>query len=133
MAPTLSPMAFAFGLLLLVPAGWATAAEKHSGVVVAADEGKITIDEMGPWHGPATKPMRRTFVRTDSTRIVVAERSGDGAGGFAWAFKDQPATPADPHTGDFVTVTTEPRGAGQLATEVVVVWPGTHLEVPGSS
>src|SRR6266849_2922380 len=70
MAPTLSPMAFAFGLLLLVPAGWATAAEKHSGVVVAADEGKITIDEMGPWHGPATKPIRRTFVRRDSTRIV---------------------------------------------------------------
>jgi len=30
-------------------------------------------------------------------------------------------------------VTTEPRGAGQLATEVIVVWPGTHLEVPGSS
>ena len=133
MAPTLSPMAFAFGLLLLVPAGWATAAEKHSGTVVAADESKITIDEMGPWHGPATKPMRRTFARTDSTRIVVAERSGDGAGGFAWAFKDQPALPTDPHAGDFVTLTTEPRGAGQLATEVIVVWPGTHLEVPGSS
>ena len=44
----LSPMAFTFGLLLLVPAGWPTAAERRSGSAVAADETKITIDEAGP-------------------------------------------------------------------------------------
>jgi hypothetical protein len=129
----LSTAAFTFGLLLLVPAGWATAAEKHSGTVVAADDTKITIDEMGPWHGPATQPMRRTFQRTGGTKVVQAERTMDGNSGYTWEFKDQPAPVSDPHPGDYVTVTTEPRGAGQLATEVLVVWPGTHLEVPGSS
>lgn len=129
----LSAAAFTFGLLLLVPAGWATATEKHSGVVVSADESRITIDEMGPWHGPATQPSRRTFQRTDSTRIALAERTREGFGGYSWAFNEEPASPTDPHVGDYVTVTTEPRGSGQVATEVVVVWPGTHLEVPGSS
>jgi len=80
----LSTAAFAFGLLLLVPAGWATAMEKHSGVVVAADDTRITIDEMGPWHGPATQPMRRTFQRTGGTKIMLAEQRrtapADGSG-----------------------------------------------------
>ena len=129
----LSTAAFTFGLLLLVPAGWATAMEKHSGTVVTADESKITIDEMGPWHGPATQPTRRTYQRTGGTKVFMAERTMDGTSGFTWAFKDQPAPVSDPHPGDYVTVTTEPRGAGQVATEVLVVWPGTHLEVPGSS
>jgi hypothetical protein len=129
----LSTAAFTFGLLLLVPAGWATAMEKHSGTVVAADDTKITIDEMGPWHGPATQPMRRTFQRTGGTKVVQADRTMDGTNGYTWAFKDQPAPVTDPHPGDYVTVTAEPRGAGQVATEVLVVWPGTHLEVPGSS
>jgi hypothetical protein len=132
-AMQLSTAAFTFGLLLVVPAGWATAVEKHSGVVVAADETKITIDEMGPWHGPATQPTRRTYQRTRGTRIVLAERTREGAGGFPWAFNDETAQRADPRAGDFVTVTAEPRGAGQVATDVVVVWPGTHLEIPGSS
>jgi hypothetical protein len=43
-----SPTAFTFGLLLLVPAGWPTAAAKGSGTVFAADESEITIDEVGP-------------------------------------------------------------------------------------
>jgi len=133
LAMQLSTAAFTFGLLLLVPAGWATAMEKHSGIVVAADETKITIDEMGPWHGPATQPTRRTFQRTGGTRVVLAERTMDGANGYPWAFNDQPASVSDPHPGDFVTVTIEPRGAGRVATEVLIVAPGTHLEIPGSS
>jgi hypothetical protein len=86
-AMPLSTAAFALGLLLLVPAGWATAMEKHSGVVVAADEARITIDEMGPWHGPAARPTRRTFQRTASTKIMLAERMKDGTGGWTWAFQ----------------------------------------------
>ena len=57
----------------------------------------------------------------------------DGANGYPWAFNDQPAPVSDPHPGDYVTVTIEPRGAAQVATEVLIVAPGTHLEIPGSS
>lgn len=129
----LSSAAFAFGLLLVMPFGWASAAEKHSGTVLAADKTQITIDEMGPWHGPSTQPIRRTFAWNGSTRVVLAERTVEGADGWPWAFSDQSAQPSDLHVGDFVTVTTEPRGAGTIAVEVLVVWPGTHLEIPGSS
>jgi hypothetical protein len=132
-AMQLSTAAFMFGLVLLMPSGWAAAMEKHSGTVVAADEAKITIDEMGPWHGPATQPIRRTFQRTESTRVMLAERTMDGTDGWTWAFNDQLAPLTDPRPGDYVTVTTEPRGAGQVATEVLVVAPGMLLEVPGSS
>jgi hypothetical protein len=130
---SLSSVALVFGLLLMVPSGWASAAEKHSGAVVAADETQITIEEMGPWQGPSTQPIRRTFQWNGNTRIVLAERTWDGEGGWRWAFSDQSAQPSDLHIGDFVTVTTEPRGARVVAVEVLVVWPGTHLEVPGSS
>ena len=129
----LSSAAFAFGLLLLVPSGWASGAEKHSGAVVSADKGQITIEEMGPWDGPSTQPIRRTFQWNDGTRIVLAERTWDGEGGWRWSFNDQSAQPSALRIGDFVTVTTEPRGARAVAVEVLVVWPGTHLEIPGSS
>ena len=128
----LSAAAFTFGLLLLVPSGWAVATEKHSGTIVAIDRTHITIDEMGPWQGPATQPIRRTFRLTDSTRIMEAQRTKEGINGWAWAFDDKPAT-SDPHPGDFVTLTIEPEGARMVATEVLVVWPGVHLEIPGSS
>lgn len=129
----LSSVAFAFGLLLLVPSGWASATERHSGAVVAADETQVTIAEMGPWHGPSTQPIRRTFQVNGSTRVMLAERTWDGGSGWRWAFSDQSAPPSSFRIGDFVTVTTEPRGARAVAVEVLVVWPGTHLEVPGSS
>lgn len=130
---SLFSVAFAFSLLLIVPSGWASATEKHSGAVVAADETHITIEEMGPWHGPATQPSRRTFRWNDTTRIALAERSSEGDGGWRWGFSDKPAQPSDLRIGDFVTVTTEPQGTRVVAVEVLVVWPGTHLEVPGSS
>ena len=130
---SLSTAAFAFGLLLLVPPGWAAAMEKHSGAVVAADNSQITIEEMGPWHGPSTQPIRRTFRWNGSTRIMLAERTWDGEDGWRWAFNDQSAQPSNLRIGDFVTVTSEPRSARAVAVEVLVVWPGTHLEVPGSS
>jgi hypothetical protein len=129
----LSSMAFTFGLLLLVPTGWASAMEQHSGVVVAVDETQITIDEMGPWHGPATEPMRHVFRLTDGTSIALAERTREGSDGWPWAFNDQPAQLSDLRPGDFVTVTTEPRGRRTVALRVLIVAPGTHLDIPGAS
>jgi len=130
---SLSSMAFALGLFLLVPSGWASAAERHSGVVVEADETRITIEEMGPWHGPGTQPDRRTFLWSDSTRIILAQRAWDGEDGWRWGFRDQPAEASDLRIGDFVTVTTEPRGSRAVAVEVLVVSPGTPVESAGRS
>jgi hypothetical protein len=130
---SLSSVAFAFGVFLLVPSGWASATEKHSGTIVEADETQITIEEMGSWHGPTTQPIRRTFRWNDSTRIALAERRSEGEDGWRWGFGDKPGQPSDLQIGDFVTVTLEPRGAHAVAVEVLIVGRGTHLEVPGSS
>lgn len=129
----LSSIAFGFGLLLLVPPAWAAAMEQHSGVVVSVDGLRMTIDEMGPWHGPATQPTRRVFQLSDGTAVALAERTREGSDGWPWAFSDQPAQLSDVRAGDFVTVTTEPRGRRTVALRVLVVTPGTHLDIPGSS
>ena len=88
---------------------------------------------MGPWHGPSTQPIRRTLKWDGGTRVVRAERTSEGVDGWRWAYSDESVRPSNLHVGDFVTVTTEPRGAGAVAVEVLVVWPGTHLDIPGSS
>ena len=126
----LSSAAFAFGLLLLVPSGWAAAAEKHSGAVVAADETQITIAEMGPWHGPSTQPMRHVFGLADTTKVVLAERTRDGSDGWPWGFSEQSLRRSDLRAGDFVTVTTERRDTGGVAVTVLAVRPGSNLELP---
>lgn len=120
-------------VLLTASSGWAAGMEKHTGVIVAVDENKITIDEMGPWYGPSTQPKRHVFQRTPATKVIVAERSKEGSGGWPWAFSDQAAPSSDLQVGDFVTVTTEPQGARTVAREILTVRPGTHLDVPGSS
>ena len=126
----LSSAAFAFGLLLLVPSGWAAAAEKHSGAVVAADETQITIAEMGPWHGPSTQPMRHVFGLADTTKVALAERTRDGSDGWPWGFSEQSLRRSDLRAGDFVTVTTERRDTGGVAVTVLAVRPGSNLELP---
>lgn len=120
-------------MLLTATSGWAANVEKHTGVVTAVDDTQIAIDEMGPWYGPSTQPTRRVFQRTATTRLTVAERTQEGTDGWPWAFSDQSAPASDLRVGDFVTVTTESRGARSVAVQVLTVRPGTHLDIPGSS
>ena len=99
---------FALGLLLTASPIWAASSERHSGVVVAADPGRgtITIDEMGPWYGPATAPARRVFQIAPGTRFGMAERTPDGNLGWPWAYTERSLELSDLRAGDFVTITT---------------------------
>ena len=119
---------FALGLLLTASPIWAASIERHSGVVVAADPGKgsITIDEMGPWYGPATAPTRRTFQIVSGTRFALAERTSEGNLGWPWAYTERWLEPSDLRVGDFVTISTEPQGARALAVQVQAVRPGAQ-------
>jgi hypothetical protein len=116
---------FALGLLLTASPLWAASGERHSGVVVAADPGKgtITIDEMGPWYGPATTPARRTFQVSPGTRFALAERTSAGNLGWQWAYTERSLEPSEVRTGDFVTITTEPQGTRAVAVLVQAVRP----------
>ena len=120
-----------FSAALLV--GWfamaaanAVAVEKHSGVVTEVSETQIAIDEMGPWLGPSTKPVRQTFDVTASTKIARVERSVKGDEGWPWAYVSEPADLSVVHVGDFVTVSVEPRGRHNVAVEIQALRAGPN-------
>ena len=106
---------------------------KHVGVVVTASPTHLTIDEMGPWLGRDTRPMRYVFQLTGTTKVARTERTRDGRDGWAWGFSEEQLRRTDLRPGDFVTVTTKRSGDNMVAISVLAVRPNSRLEIPGSS
>ena len=121
----LSGMLVMAWLLAAAPAG-AAALEKHSGVVTGVEGSQITIEEMGPWLGPETKPMRRAFQLTSATRVERVERTAKGSEGWSWAYVSRPLESSDLRPGDYVTVTVDPEERRNAAIEVQAVRPGPN-------
>ncbi len=103
--------------------------QKHSGVIVAVapDAHTITMDEMGPWTGPQSKPIRRTVEFTGSTTIQLDSRSVKAAATDGWrgGFQASPLEATALHPGDFATVTTEESNGKLVAASIAVVRPST--------
>ena len=106
---------------------------KHVGVVVTASPTHLTIDEMGPWLGPDTRPMRYVFQLTGTTKVARTERTQKGRDGWAWGFSEEQLRRSDLRPGDFVTVTAKRSGDNAVAISVLAVRPNSRLEIPGSS
>ena len=106
---------------------------KHVGVVVTASPTHLTIDEMGPWLGPDTRPMRYVFQLTGTTKVARTERTQEGKDGWAWGFSEEQLRRTDLRPGDFVTVTARRSGDNEVAISVLAVRPNSRLEIPGSS
>ena len=106
---------------------------KHVGVVVTASPTHLTIDEMGPWLGPGTRPMRYVFQLTGTTKVARTERTQEGRDGWAWGFSEEQLRRTDLRPGDFVTVTARRSGDNAVAISVLAVRPNSRLEIPGSS
>lgn len=106
---------------------------KHVGVVVTASPTHLTIDEMGPWLGPGTRPMRYVFQLTGTTKVARTERTQEGRNGWAWGFSEEQLRRTDLRPGDFVTVTARRSGDNAVAISVLAVRPNSRLEIPGSS
>ena len=106
---------------------------KHVGVVVTASPTHLTIDEMGPWLGPGTRPMRYVFQLTGTTKVARTERTREGTNGWAWGFSEEQLRRTDLRPGDFVTVTARRSGDNAVAISVLAVRPNSRLEIPGSS
>ena len=123
-----SSVSLALGLLLTASPGWAATTAKHSGVLVAVDptQQSITIEEMGPWYGPRTSPVRRVFRLASATKIAVAERTEDGDLGWPWAFTERSLEPSALRAGDHVTVITEQEGRADVVRVDVVRPAGTE-------
>lgn len=112
-------------LLAALPAG-AAALEKHSGVVTSVEGTQITIEEMGPWRGPDTKPMLRTFQLTSAAKIERVERAPEGSDGWRWSYVSRPLEVSDLRTGDYLTVTVDPAARRNVVLEVEAVRPGPN-------
>jgi len=117
----------------LVVASWfalaavgALAVERHSGVVTKVSDTQIAIDEMGVWKGPETKPVRRTFEVTSSTRIARVQRAVKGDNRWPGGWASEPTKLSDVHVGDFVTVSVEPHGGRSVAIEIEALHAGAN-------
>jgi hypothetical protein len=114
-------------LAILVAVGMPALAghpSKESGTVTSIDPAArtITLDEMGPWHGPRTATTRHSIVFTPSTRIELVTRSKRPvAGGWPGGYVDSSLSAADVHPGDFVTVEVTHEHGGPVATSIDVV------------
>jgi hypothetical protein len=118
--------AVALAALLAVAPAWAGATGRHSGRIVAEDltHHRLTVEEMGPWHGSVNKALTRDVVTlTPETRIDLDQRSEHPPVGWPGGFVERVLTPADLKTGDFVTVTMARQGGRPVASEVTVVRP----------
>jgi hypothetical protein len=115
----------ALGALLVASPALAGGTVEHSGSIVATNPERdtITISEMGPWHGPGTRPVRREIRLAPATQVAVAKRQ-DEPGGFKGRYVDRPLKPADLRIGDYATVTEQPEAGKLVPTKIEVVRPG---------
>src|SRR5437867_3251464 len=64
-------------LLVLGSPALAAEGERHSGRVVdVRPDGKLTLEEMGPWNGPGTGLARRTFDLAPNTAVQEVRPKG---------------------------------------------------------
>jgi hypothetical protein len=117
-------LSLALGGVVIASPALAAETALHTGTIVAENTNRdtITIEEMGPWHGPGTRPVRREFHLTPRTTVQLAIRKSD-PGGVHGVFVDQALRPTDLRPGDYATVTVEREGGKAIATKIEIVRP----------
>ncbi len=95
-------------LLVLAGAALAAEGERHSGrVVEVRPDGKLVVEEMGPWKGPGTGLMRRTFDLAPNTAVREVRPKGTwDPNDVMLGYDVRPFDLTQIKPGDFVTVIT---------------------------
>ena len=131
---TVKTAAAAQALLLAVILAAGAAAqtlEKHSGVIVDADEaaGTLVLAEVGPWQVRDGKTVitHRTIVFTPKTEFAIAFRAEEPVDGFVGAFVETPLDPWAVYVGDHVTIECRRDGARLVAVKMTVT------DLPGAN
>lgn len=104
----------------------AAESSRESGTVVSVDRTAqtITLEEMGPWHGPTTATTERSIRFTRSTRIELASRAKRPADrGWPGGYVETSLSAADVHAGDFATVELAREDGRAVAIAIDVVRP----------
>jgi hypothetical protein len=100
----------------------------HSGrlMKISLDAKTITVEEIGPWMGPDTGRVERTFTLTPSTSVTLLRRAqGADAKGWAGGFESEPLALTELKPGDFATVTAKRADDRLTALSIGVVRPGS--------
>ena len=106
-----SVLAFAL-LFSSLPALAADGEGRISGVVKdIRPEGKLVIEEQGPWHGPGTGIVNRTVDIAPGTKIQVVRSTGTWNNDANPGYEVEAADFRALKPGDFVTVTTGGKSA----------------------
>lgn len=116
-------------LAVLASTAGAAAPQRHSGLLVALDPGaqSITIEEMGPWTGPRTSPIKRSFEVPPATTVEVTRRSHAGSPeGWPGGFAESALAISELCAGNYVTVVADHRDDRWLARSITVVRSGDH-------
>jgi len=120
-------------LVVAVPA-LAVEGERHSGrVAEVRPDGKLVIEEMGPWTGPGSGLMRRTLDLAQDTAVrEVRPKETWGPNDVMPGYEVRPADRTQIRPGDFVTVITRGDQA-PVAVALDVVRPEPTAEGSASS
>jgi hypothetical protein len=113
---------FALALVLVLAAAVATAAERHSGRVVAVDPaaGTLRLDELVEGVGTETREVERTVRLSPGINIQILRPAAPDAARWPNAWERRPLAIEEVKPGDFVTITI----AGDEAIALDVVRPG---------
>jgi hypothetical protein len=117
---------FALSTLLVAGPALATTTETHSGTVAAIDLGRhaLTLEEEGPWTGPAIGMVKQSINLTPDTRLELMQRStGSTPGGWPGGYAGSTLAPTQLHVGDFATAKVMRRGRQAVAVSIDVVRP----------
>jgi hypothetical protein len=112
--------------LLLAGPAWAAGAETHSGSVGAVDLERhtLTVEEMGPWRGPASRPASRSIRFTPETVVTLVQRSTTPPPeGWPGGYVEAPLAVSEIRPGDFVSVTVARHEGRITARSIDVVRP----------
>jgi hypothetical protein len=116
----------ATAVLAALPLGGARAdAPTYAGTVadVTPDGRSMTLEVLGPWHGPGTTPSRHRIAVPPGTPVILFERAEVGESGWRGGFAEKPLRPADLRPGDYATVKTHREDGRLIAERVEIVRP----------
>jgi len=130
MSRTTAIVALCATVLLTTPVLAVDAQGRISGQVVQVTEGRLVIEEQGPWHGPGTGVVRRTVPLTPQTVVRVVRPTGEWTDNATPGYDVSAAEAGDIKPGDFVTIAAGAARHGAVSVDVVRGDGGEGLALP---
>lgn len=97
-------------------------ARPHSGLIVSAGSGAITLEEIGPWSPADAGIARHAIAVKPTTTVVQATRSHRAAAGqWPGGFTATPLTASDLRPGEYAVVVTRLEHGHLVAREITIV------------